>query len=128
MRSMSPGIESARNGSWPVNNWNSDTASANRSERPVDGAALQLLGRHERRRAEHHAGARAAGVGQAGNAEIRDLQFSTRRVEHDVGRLDVAVHDLVLVRIVQRIGEPRHDFNRNGRRASIASGSVYSTR
>ena len=37
----------------------------------VDVAAGHLLGRHEARRAEHHARPRAAGVGDARDAEVR---------------------------------------------------------
>lgn len=71
------------------------------------GAALGLLGRHVGGRAEHLAGQREAGVvaDAAGEAEVDDLRLA-RGVEHDVGGLEVAVEDAVLMGVMHRAGGP----------------------
>ena len=64
---------------------------------PVDDLPGDLLGRHVVERADQHAGLRHAGLGDARDAEVEDLD-RRRRLDHDVGRLDVAVDDARLVR------------------------------
>ena len=65
----------------------------------VDRLAGQLLGRHVAGRAEHQAGARSAAVGHAGDAEVHHSHRVAGGVDHDVGRLDVAVHHALAVRV-----------------------------
>ncbi len=72
---------------------------------PVDLAARELLGRHVRRRAEHHAGLGLRRIGDARDAEVRHLHGVALRLVHDVRGLDVAVDDAHGVRVAERIGD-----------------------
>ena len=84
----------------------------------VDGAALRLLGRHVRDRAQHSAFAglqgargRAAvllGHRELGQAEVEDLGAPVRG-HQDVFGLEVAMHDPLLVRGGQRVRHLRAD-------------------
>jgi hypothetical protein len=47
-------------------------------------------------------------LGQARDAEVEDLGLA-RGQEHDVRGLDVAVHDALAMRVVQRLRHPPHD-------------------
>jgi hypothetical protein len=71
-----------------------------------DRARVQLLGRHVGGRAQDHAGARGTAVHQARDAEVHDPHAAVLLVEHDVGRLDVAVDDPALVREVECVRHP----------------------
>ena len=85
-----------------------------------------LLRRHVRRRAHHHAGLRLAGgialvVGDAGDAEVDDLDevlLSLVDDQVDVVGLQVAVHDALAVRGLERLAALHQDrpgdFQRDG--------------
>ena len=50
-------------------------------------------------------------VGQGtGDAEVHDLDLAVRR-QHDVARLDVAMHQVVVVRVLQGGQDTRHDLD-----------------
>ena len=69
--------------------------------------ALGLLGRHVGRRAQDGAGGGERGVvalEPAGQAEVHDDQAAPG-VDHDVGRLEVAVDDPLAVRLGQGHGQ-----------------------
>ena len=72
------------------------------------GIAFDLLGRHERRRADDDARLRQAEIalaaGLPGQAEIHNDRL-VPLVDHDVGRLQVAMHDGVVVRLLQGQGQ-----------------------
>ncbi len=63
----------------------------------IDGVAAHLLRRHVVRRADDHADLRQPRLAGAGDPEIQDLQDVRVAAENQVGRLDVAVDDAVLV-------------------------------
>ena len=79
------------------------------AERPdvgarIGGTAGDLLGRHVERRADVVAGAGQAVpflLADRGEAEVEQHRLALRR-DHDVARLDVAVHQACFVRDVQR--------------------------
>ena len=81
----------------------------------VDGGGVggHLLGAHVAGSAEHLAGAGQAGpalqvgVGGAGDAEVEHLGLSGH-LHHNVGRLQVAVDDALVVRVLHRVADPRH--------------------
>mmetsp|Transcript_33438 Transcript_33438/g.54237 ORF Transcript_33438/g.54237 Transcript_33438/m.54237 type:complete len:285 (-) Transcript_33438:93-947(-) len=87
---------------------------------PVNGQAGQLFGRHEGRRAQHEAGARAAAVAQAGDAEVHQLEAAVDAVQHHVGGLDVAVDHALAVRIGQRAGQAYADLHHLAHRQQLA--------
>ena len=79
----------------------------------------RLLGAHVAERAQQVAGDRQAGVVlEPGQAEIGDPEVALD-VQQEVGRLDVAVHDAELVRVVERLG--RLDAQRGGRSEVLAA-------
>ena len=64
--------------------------------------ALELLGRHVHRRAEHHAAAGdARALHRRGDPQIGELGHAVL-ADQDVGRLHVAVHDARLVSVIER--------------------------
>ena len=68
----------------------------------VDGLALRLLGREVRGGADHRRGLRRRGVAlHPRDAEVHHLHLAGAR-DHHVRGLDVAVHDAVRVRGLQR--------------------------
>jgi hypothetical protein len=78
----------------------------------VDRLAGDLLRRHVARRAEHHpGGGLVVGEAHAREAEVHDLRAALR-IQHDVRRLDVTVHDAALVRIREAVGDLAHDLHR----------------
>ena len=77
---------------------------------PVDLLSGQLLRGHEAGGPQNEPRAGFARIRDARNAEVRHLHRVGAAVKHDVGRLDIAVHHVVGMGIVQRIGYP----GRNG--------------
>ena len=73
-----------------------------------DRRAGDLLGRHVRERADQAAGLGLAEVDEVRDAEVAELRGAAR-VEEDVRRLDVAVHDAAVVRRL----EPADDVERH---------------
>ena len=95
------------------------------AEREHIGAAIgrvlpQLLGRHVQRRAgDRVVGQRIVLIGHARDAEVEHARL--RAADHeDVGRLDVAMHHALVVRIGQRIGDAAHDQRGLRRRGAPA--------
>ena len=101
----------------------------------IDGQALSLFGRHVHNRADdqavHRAGRARDGDGIRGReildrpreAEIEDLHDPGRR-DLDVGWLQVAMHDPVVVRRLQRLGDLPGDWDRVGRRNGTGSDPI----
>ncbi len=92
------------------------------AEREQVGAAVDrhtryLLGRHVFRRAERCPGLRHARGRHVGDAEVGELAAARGR-DHHIGRLDVAVDDAVLLRVVERVGHLRGDLRRRGERGA----------
>jgi len=82
----------------------------------IDGFQIaDLLGRHVRRRAGHHAGARdraAVAFGNVSDSEIEDhdvTRVSVALDEEDVLELEVAVNDAAIVRGEQAVADLRED-------------------
>ena len=71
----------------------------------VDRQAAHLLGRHVVEAADQRAGVGDAGIGQLGDAEVEDLQAAAPLLDHQVGRLDVAVDDVEAVRVGQAVAQ-----------------------
>ena len=88
----------------------------------IDGQAARLLGRHRMAGAEHRARAGqvllATAAIRLGQAEVEDLG-STGGSDHHVRRLQVAVHDVVGVRLGQAIGDLARELDgaQRGRQA-----------
>ena len=90
----------------------------------VDGLAAGLLGREVLRRADHGCGLRhrRRGVGDgAGDAEVHHLHDAPGG-EHDVGGLDVAVHDAGLVAVAEGFEHALGELQGLGRH-DLASGA-----
>ena len=87
----------------------------------VDLLALDLLGRHVFERADHRAlGARGvARVLDPRHAEVGQLDAPIGFYQQ-IGRLDVAVHDVLPVRVVQRRQQVAHDAQRLLQRVALA--------
>ena len=76
----------------------------------------------------------SSAVERAGDAEVHDLHLAAVR-QHDVGRLDVAVHDAALVRMLDAVERPPKDARaparpapdrRSGRTRPARSPATYS--
>ena len=74
----------------------------------VDRQAAHLLGRHVVEAADQGAGVGDAGIGQLGDAEVEDLQAAAPLLDHQVGRLHVAVDDVEAVRVGQAVAQLLH--------------------
>ena len=76
------------------------------------GSPVDLFGRHVGGRADEHAALRDSHVLVAlelpRQAEVHD-DWLVPLVDHDVGRLEIAVHDAVLVGFGQRVGQLAND-------------------
>ena len=71
----------------------------------ADRQTLDLFGRHVTRGAHHGADARpfvAGAIDQARHTKIGQLDPPIA-IKHDIGGLDVAVDDAIVVRVVQRL-------------------------
>ena len=71
----------------------------------VDRQAAHLLGRHVVEAADQRAGVGDARVGELGDAEVEDLEPAAALLDHQVGRLDVAVDDVEGVGVGQAVAE-----------------------
>ena len=90
----------------------------------IDGLPLDLFRRHIGRRTDHRAGLRGLAllrlrVDHARHAEIGELRMPLD-VDHDVGRLDVAVDDPGFVGEIQRPKQFRHEPERSRDIESLA--------
>ena len=85
------------------------------SVRASTDLAHELLGRHVGRRAQHRAGLGHRAALDPGDAEIGDLQPALAG-QHDVGRLDVAMHHAALVAELQPGEQLLHDPHDVGER------------
>jgi hypothetical protein len=94
--------EAAREGLLVAEQLEHDRAAREDVGAVVDGQAAHLLRRHVVEAADQGAGVGDAGIGQLGDAEVEDLQAAAPLLDHQVGRLDVAMDDAEAV----RVGEP----------------------
>ena len=89
---------------------------------PPEGARLILFRRQIGRRPHDLAAHGQVGVGieDLGKAEIRDQRLATR-IDHDVGRLQIAMDDALLVRVMDRSRDLLHQLQRalDGQRALV---------
>src|SRR6185369_10636390 len=74
----------------------------------IDRLSHELLGRHIRGRAEHGTGLRILRRLDARDAEVGNFDLAVGP-DDDVGRLDVAVNDAVIVGIIERTEQFAHD-------------------
>ena len=78
----------------------------------VDGVAVHLLGSEVAGGPDHGAGAsQIVATGRLGDSEVGDLHPSVRLHEH-VRRFDVAMHEPLTVRVLERVGHLRGDVDR----------------
>jgi hypothetical protein len=106
-----------------VSSWYSTTPDREQVGARIDLLPLHLLGRHVLQRADH-AALRArgfAGILDAGDAEVGELD-APARLDQQVGRLDVAVDDALLVRVVERAEQVADDLQRLLQRIAHALG------
>ncbi len=71
----------------------------------IDRQPAHLLGRHVVEAADQRAGVRDAGIGQLRDAEVEDLQPAAAPLDHQVGRLDVAMDDPEGVRVGETVAQ-----------------------
>ena len=71
----------------------------------IDRQPAHLLGRHVVEAADQRAGVRDAGIGQLRDAEVEDLQPAAAPLDHQVGRLDVAMDDAEGVRVGEAVAQ-----------------------
>ena len=81
------------------------TAPTRRCRSGGRSAGAHLLRRHVVEAADQRAGVGDAGIGQLGDAEVEDLQAAAPLLDHQVGRLDVAVDDGEAVRVGQAVAQ-----------------------
>ena len=70
----------------------------------IDGLAENLLGRHVAWRADDQSRGRDSGNANLGHAEVSQFHQAFRR-EHDIGRLDIAMHDSAGVGVGEGVEE-----------------------
>ena len=95
----------------------------------VDGGGVggHLLGAHVAGRAEELAGPGQAGPGQqvgvggAGHAEVEHFRLSGL-LHEDVGGLQVAVDDALVVGVLHRVAHPRHQAHAGAEVEAVAAG------
>ena len=87
---------------------------------PIHPIAESLFRRHVVRRSEHRTGAGLARVRDPRDAEVRDLHDPGLRVIHDVPGLDVAVNDVLLMGVIERISTPGHQIEHRFERQELA--------
>ncbi len=85
-----------------------DPAQRENVRSAIRGLARHLLRRHVFGRAEDGAELRARTRRNLGNPEIHDFDVAAGR-DHDVCRLDVAMHHVILVCVIQRARDAGHD-------------------
>ena len=91
----------------------------------VDLVAGDLLGAHVVDGAEHLSRHRERrGLGDAGDAEVGDHRAPGVRVEENVLRLDVAVHDAALVRVGEGERDVANDRHRRSRDRARSRGAA----
>ncbi len=84
----------------------------NRIGATVERLAHHLLGRHVVRGPDQDPFLREVGRGILGEAEVGDLDAAVSK-QHQVGRLDVPMHHVVVVRVIERLaglGDQLHDL------------------
>ena len=86
----------------------------------IDGATLHLFRRHVARRAHHVRGLlHGSELQNFRGAEVGDFHRVVAG-QHDVRRLDVAMHDVVFVRKLQRVARLLHDAQHARKRKRVA--------
>src|SRR6266550_6773408 len=95
----------------------------------VDRPPLDLLGRHVRQRARESEGLGGCPrTHETSESEVYDLSLPAARQNH-VGRLDIPMNDIVLVRVTQAFGDLTDNLDSRGHRqarTSHASGEALS--